>query len=479
MKEPVKLKKILPDIITISVVVLLITVSAVLSIYGKSPYMYEGEYVYSGIYGDGSKLIYKLRADYDSENNQIKIKLERIDNYPSSDTDEDLEDLYSDYIGIENYYTSSDDLIVLPDRLDEGVKKNNTDDGSYDNGIMIPLSSYSYVYSSLSTGQYISFGYDGAILSSDRLNYLSVISASSYYLHKNGWLGRLSLEAVRCVLVAAAAFILCGYILIRIRKKRIIASKIVLAICAVLCIGIFACVDMRMDGSYQSIGDEGTSYLTINEMTDGEFFVCSSMPDNTGTHLVFRQKGNRLVNTEDENIYIKQTLSGVKLCDSDTTIAFDSGSEATLNKLISLIMLIPLAVSIISLVYKKRRDGNTEELESLPYGCYTISDIAYINEEMQDMKDYYRSNMLDNEFVLHNDKCILPVRTIEAPEYTLKKKLNNLYPAQGKIKLNRLDFGESDNHGVNYFMAFNKKKFFLVQQLEGITTIVYRLGEKL
>lgn len=476
MNKISKIKKVLPDIIINLLVVLLLAISVVLSIYARTPYMYEGEYIYTNAYSDGYKQISRLQAEYAPEQNAMVMKLEYIENYPSVD---DGSNLY--YIGVNNRYEASEKIIVSLDKINEGIK---SDPMGSSKDLLLSYLSPSFILSSDGSVmplyyQYISFGYDGAVLSGNSMFSLSTYTGSSHYLYKDGILTKLTIETIRIVLISLAAVILTLYILLRLRKQKIIFTKVISVTCAVFCIGIFACVDRGLAGSYTCLSDEGISHIAVSDLENGEIFVCTSMADNSGMNLTFKQKGSKYVCTRDENIYIKKTLMGLKFYDTTSSISFDCGSELKLNKIIPLIMFVPLTVAILSVVLIRRKDAIAEELEALPYGCYTVIDIAYINDEMQDMEDYYRDNMLDNEFIMQVDRCILPGEIIETPEYTLEKNAVNLYPAQGKNKLNKINFSELDNHGVNYFMAFRRKKYFLVQQLGGITTVVYKLGVKL
>lgn len=479
MKKSNGFKHILPDILVGLFTVILIAANICLSIYSQSGYMYEGEYVYSGSYSDGYKKIYKLNAEYDRKQNAMLMKLEEINNYPfEMENGTDV---------INNSYKFFNDAIVKLDEMDGMIASNFTEPDGNDNWIQSYLSGSLSIVSSAGNNislyeKYVSFGEDGVILCSNDYTFLADTVINSYYLHKNGILTELSVQVVRIIITIITVVMLGLYLLIRVRKSKILISRIAVGVCLVMLVAVIAVTDYSMNGSY--IGNVETSdgardgYLTINPLDDGQYLVCSTTEDNTGARLIFEKKSGRLVNTEDEDVVITASVNGVKLVNGNTEIMYYGGDEDAINKWIPVLLFLPLVMSVIMLVYKIRNESMLEEMALIPFGQYVIQDIAYINEEMSDMESYYRDNMIGEEFIFHKSLCVTPSETIEEPLYKLEKNHRNLYPLQGKRKMNKIVIFREDIMYTNYYVAYSRKQCLLVQLLEDMVTVVYKLGDK-
>lgn len=448
MKKLNGFRKILPDILVCVFMVILTIANVCLSIYSQSGYMYEGEYIYSGSYSDGYKKIYRLNAEYDREQNAMIMKFEEINNYP-------FEMMGSTDV-INNVYNFSENMIVKFGELDKTIISNHEN--------------------------YVSFGDEGAIFINNDMYYLGSGLGSSYYMHKNGLLTELSVQVVRIVLTIITVVMSGLYLLIRVRKRKIFISKIVAGVCLAMFIAVIAVTDYSMNGSYtcniETMRGTEVNYITINPLKDGQYLVCTSTEGNAGSRFVFEKKGGRLVNTADENISISKNINGVKFCNGDSEIICYEGDAAGINKWIPVIMSIPLIISVIMLIYKIYNESALEEMSEIPFGDYVIQDIAYINEDMSDMESYYRDNMVGEKIVFKRELFVLPIITIEDPLYKLERKQRVVFSFLKKKKLKKIVVFGDNLKRLNYFVAYDRRRCLLVQQLEGMTALVYSLGEE-
>lgn len=473
MKKLNRFRDKLSDILICVIVLVLVIANVCLSIYSQSGYMYEGEYIYSGSYSDGYKKIYKLNAEYDYKQNIMIMRLDEINNYPFEMNDAEV---------MNNSYKVSEDLMVKFDEMDKMITSNYTDDPIGLNEDYLLYGSLSMISTDVALYEkYISFGDDGAILCTRDYVFSVDSTGSMYHMHKNGFLTKLSVQVLRIILTIITVVILGLYLLIRIRKGKIFISKITVGVCLIMFVAVLAVTDYSMNGSYISTETDEESestYLTINPLNDGQYLVCTSTDGNVGLRHIFEKKNGKLINTKDNNIFISSSVNGVKFCDGNSEIVYHGGDEEVINKWIPVLLFIPLVISVILLVYKIINESMLEEMESIPFGQYTFQDIVYINESMADMEPYYRDNMIGEEFIFLKTLCVTPSGSIEEPLYKLERKLGNLYPLQGKRKMNKVAVFGEDITGTNYFVAYNKKQCLFVQLLEGMITIVYKLGEK-
>lgn len=170
---------------------------------------------------------------------------------------------------------------------------------------------------------------------------------------------------------------------------------------------------------------------------------------------------------------------------------FERVDGQAFNMLVKYIILLPLSASfVVLLVVSARRRRAAQANPEIPYGRYEVSDMVYINPDLEYMRDYMLKNWRELPVELGADSLSVGTESSGLTEYKPARgeKLTALSGAAGMKRClcvepvlsgNGGDVagGGAGNNSARYHVLFNKKRKVLAYSVGSCLIAAFRLGQ--
>lgn len=458
------IKKVIPEIIIIVLLILAAFGYVMSGEYINSYEIYEGQYALQ--YKNGGRIA-DIKYVEDLKN------LEGVERFAGDSVDTKNWYLMDIYLNTNNEkILQYKNVLVSADGTDDETYKLTIKDGT----ASIYKSSgdkYAHMGGELILGFDCEFSLyfsgNGIVVKAYKNNQLNY-----YYMEKVGMLSYLNAQMFQTGCVIVGGVLMAAYlfmVIFRGGRKRLI----IVPICAVLIfVGLIFTRNTSVCGEYTNPEEDNYSIIVPGEAKEYSVLIGGKI-DSTDVieaeaDLVnggFKSWDKKIATMVDDYSFIYDKE------DTATMIfepeLYSSVTHMPVRDFSYFVYLLLTAVgSVVGFVLRfmiKEKEGTAVFVEEIPYiGIYEVAEPVYLGDSFRGMESYFGANVKGEVVNILPDKFAFMDDEISNPEYDMKKFKND------NFKGNQVVIKDTD-----FEIYFNDKKTYLAKNMNGIMMVAYRI----